>query len=333
MSIYSESKLLMLPFGKKAGKLYSIKPVVRPGDPGYPESPGDFTVSRAANTTTRVNKNGFIEPVVANVPRIDYRNAAPVLLVEAQATNLIPYSEDFANAYWTKSGASIDDNNGAGYECPMVDAGGNNTLGAVKLVESPAGSGNTSHYLLSLSFIFINGNSYSLSLFGKADNDRGLQLNVTGVCFLGNFNLVTGEVNSAGGNTSYFANLTQSVEIYEGGYFKIKATFDCIQNVNTAIRIILLPSANYSTLTIPSYVGDGVSGAYIFGAQLETGHGSSYIPTNASTETRNADVIQVALPDGVTLVTLSDKDDVQSQGNVADPYVIPPGEWKYITMK
>ena len=42
---------------------------------------------------------------------------------------------------------------------------------------------------------------------------------------------------------------------------------------------------------IPSYQGDGTSGIYIWGAQLEEGsYATSYIPTNGGTATRLADV-------------------------------------------
>ena len=43
-----------------------------------------------------------------NVPRIDYTGGGcPHILAEPQRTNLIPYSEDFSNAFWLKTGASV----------------------------------------------------------------------------------------------------------------------------------------------------------------------------------------------------------------------------------
>jgi len=68
--------------------------------------PFNFTRSTSA---TRVNKDGLIEVVTNNKPRIDFlNNSKGALLLEPSRTNLIQYSKDFGNDYWTKSGASID---------------------------------------------------------------------------------------------------------------------------------------------------------------------------------------------------------------------------------
>ena len=85
--------LALIPTGYKAGKLYSVLP-----ESGV----GDFTVVRATEAT-RVNEEGLIETMGANVPRLDYSGGGcPVLLTEPQRTNLITYSEDYNNASWNK---------------------------------------------------------------------------------------------------------------------------------------------------------------------------------------------------------------------------------------
>ena len=59
--------------------------------------PMDFT---RASTATRVNKQGLIEVVKSNVPRIDYTDTTNgVLLLEKAATNLQTYSSDLASVY------------------------------------------------------------------------------------------------------------------------------------------------------------------------------------------------------------------------------------------
>jgi hypothetical protein len=66
----------------------------------------DLTVTRATSAT-RVNANGLIETVGANVPRLDYSNGScPSILVEPQRTNLIRRSEQFNDIAWTKSGGT-----------------------------------------------------------------------------------------------------------------------------------------------------------------------------------------------------------------------------------
>jgi hypothetical protein len=51
--------------------------------------PREFTCSRADNTATRINRNGNIEGVNANVPRIDYFGGQASLLVEPSGINSI----------------------------------------------------------------------------------------------------------------------------------------------------------------------------------------------------------------------------------------------------
>ena len=62
---------------------------------------GDFTVSRALNTATRVNSLGNIELVDADRPRLDYLASdgtvgCPALLVEPSAQNLAWHSQTWA---------------------------------------------------------------------------------------------------------------------------------------------------------------------------------------------------------------------------------------------
>jgi len=94
--------LAMIPSGYKEGKLYSFLPNT---------DDGDFTFSRGSNAT-RVNKDGLIEEVGVNVPRLDYTDSScPSLLLEPMRTNRILYSEDFSQ--WIKtSGVTITSNYG-----------------------------------------------------------------------------------------------------------------------------------------------------------------------------------------------------------------------------
>lgn len=65
--------------------------------------PFDFTRSSSA---TRVNKDGLIEVVGSDEPRVDYlNNADGHLLLEPSRTNLALYSKEFDNAYWSKTAA------------------------------------------------------------------------------------------------------------------------------------------------------------------------------------------------------------------------------------
>ena len=71
----------------------------------YKPLPFDF--SRDSKATV-INKDGLIEEVGNGQPRIDFLgNTKGALKLEPSRTNLITYSSDFPNSYWTKSGASI----------------------------------------------------------------------------------------------------------------------------------------------------------------------------------------------------------------------------------
>ena len=70
--------------------------------------PMDFT---RASTATRVNKQGLIEVVTNDRPRIDYTDTSDgVLLLEKAATNLITYSEDLSQSDWVKTGLTVNVN-------------------------------------------------------------------------------------------------------------------------------------------------------------------------------------------------------------------------------
>ena len=83
-----------------------------------------------------------------------------------------------------------------------------------------------------------------------------------------------------------------------------------------------------------SYSGDGTSGLYIFGANLtETTYAHPYAYTNGATATVTDTNEQVALPTGVTTVTLTDYLGVETvDSSPADPYIIPVGKWSKIIM-
>ena len=73
-------------------------------DGNYKPLPFTYT---GAGKGTRVNKEGLIEVVENDRPRIDYLDSEDgVFLLEKASTNLVTYSEDFSNAAWTKTGAT-----------------------------------------------------------------------------------------------------------------------------------------------------------------------------------------------------------------------------------
>lgn len=87
----TNAKFTLIPAAYKTSKLYS--PIPLNGD-------GDFTFTRTSDAT-RINKDGYVEVVGSNIPRLDYTNGScPELLMERASTNLLTYSEDLTQ--WSK---------------------------------------------------------------------------------------------------------------------------------------------------------------------------------------------------------------------------------------
>ena len=94
------------------------------GNGGYGLASADNVASYAGNGTSGAYfwgaqlvsgtsaKEYFPTTDRLNIPRLDYTNGScPSILVEPQRTNLVLYSEEFDNAYWSKIGTSISANN------------------------------------------------------------------------------------------------------------------------------------------------------------------------------------------------------------------------------
>lgn len=93
--IYQKASLVQIPSGYKSGTLYSVVPNT---------SAGDFTVTGdPQGEATRVNKDGLIESVAADVPRLNYDPSNPQdphLLLEPTRTNECLYSKTLSS--WTE---------------------------------------------------------------------------------------------------------------------------------------------------------------------------------------------------------------------------------------
>tara|TARA_Y100000361_G_C11159654_1_gene346340 strand:- start:179 stop:1438 length:1260 start_codon:yes stop_codon:yes gene_type:complete len=269
MSLYDKASVALIPSGTKASKLYSVLPA---------NGNGDFTHSRGS-TATRVNKDGLIESVATNVPRLEYPltngvvGDCPHLLLEPSRTNDFERTEEFDNSFWSKSQASITAND-------TVSPDGSKT--ADKLVEDSS----TNFHRVFVSPTTTTA-TYTFSVFAKADEREFLVLrnNLSGANINACFNLTSGSITFNG-----FSGDAE-IENYGNGWFRCSATETDPSGGATTFSILLSNSA-VTNNTIPSYTGDGSSGLHIWGAQLEQGsYPTSYIPWDGSgTTTRSADV-------------------------------------------
>jgi hypothetical protein len=264
--------LVVVPYRYKATKLYSEIPIT---------GVGDFTVGRLLNTATRVNSNGNIEVVNANIPRLDYYTTGgvagcPALLVEPSADNVARQSAGLdVSGTWQRTNISVTTG--------IISLDGNAT--AFEIVESSDVTAQT-HELAQTGFSVVSGTAYTFSLFIKAGtNNRNLRLAVGGANFVGNpvaiFNPVSGTIVASG-------DCVASIENYGNGWFRCRITATADLNGSSFLGIYTASG------TSVSYIGNGSGSVQVWGAQAETGSvATSYIPTTTGSVTRNADVISL----------------------------------------
>lgn len=229
-----------------------------------------------SSTATYFDAQGVLRTAASDVPRIDHdpvTGECKGLLIEEARTNLLTYSEQFDNtAAWYITRSSITVN--------AVTAP-DGTLTADKLVENTDTS--SSHYL----YCRVNvtaGTTYTLSFYVKAAERTNVALqfwpnNAAFAYSNAFFNIGTGVItNSAQVDSATIAPIGN-------GWHRISATKTATSTALATISVALV-----STGTTIDYTGDGTSGIYVWGAQLEAGTiQTSYIPTGASQATRAAE--------------------------------------------
>jgi len=226
------------------------------------------TAYTPTTTATVTNYIPVLETAAINAPRFDYNpitQAALGLLIEEKRTNLRTYSEDFTNAVWTKSASSITANT-------IVAPDG--TLTGDKLVENTA----TSRHFVTTTLTLTANTVYTLSVYMKAGERTTASFgNSSTANWVGGATIV---VNLA---TGVITSGTGTIQSVGNGWYRVSITQTFgPANANGGMIIDLQTTAGYT--------GNGYSGIYIWGAQLEAGaFATSYIPTVASQVTRSAD--------------------------------------------
>ena len=227
-----------------------------------PESgAGDFTVVR--NTTaTRVNASGLISSVAANVPRIDYQGGGcGSLLVEPAATNLVLRST------WEGGGT-----NPTGWGLG-VGTGTSSPVSSLLGIDSVAYSFVTTaqRQFFTQTVTILNSTNYTFSFYVES---------ITQTITIGNL-------------FSFFSGATSIVYVDPDGLV--------ISDLNTNIskigryQVRMLSTATSTSIRLGSGVNTNATASFVLSRpQLEVGSvATSYIPTVASTQTRNADVISL----------------------------------------
>jgi len=232
----------------------------------YKPLPFDFT---RASIATKVNKAGLIETVGNDEPRIDhYDTSNGVLLLETGGSNRVPWSEAIDNNAWTKLGVTVEANK-------IISPDGKQT--ADLITETTA---NTQHRIADI-VTLSTGVDYTISAFVKPNGSKFVRLR------LENASVGSGQIDVYFDMVNLSASFSNGkIQKYSNGWYRISATG--IPNNAASVAIVGLSQVQ----GVPSYTGDGVSGAYVWGVSVEQSSlVTSYIPTIGTAGTRSGETL------------------------------------------
>lgn len=243
---------------------------------GTPNSLVGWSFSRPSPKTA-LNSSGAIVSFASGVPAITDLG----FLIEESRTNLALWSQDFSNAVWTKAAATAT---------AAAGTAPDGTTTASKLVESATNAG---HYTYQ-SFTITANSVYAASVFVKANGRTKGRLwwtNSTSTnAVYADYDLSAVTVST--GVVGSGVLTTASITAVASGWYRVTVVGKIDATTTTGFIELDL----HDNLGNATYTGDGVSGAFLWGAQPELGaFPTSYIPTTSSAVTRAADVATITL--------------------------------------
>lgn len=262
--------------------VFHVRPIG--SDPAVGAFSTFWTTTRASTASYRTSA-GLLATVANDTPRVDYDPDGSVagLLIERAATNKIIRSEDLTDAAWTKNACSITAN---------AATAADGTLTADKIVEDVANAEHRVRQTLATAA----GDTVSYSTFAQKAERSIIELRLLDQASVGDlaaawYDLNAGTVSAtiALGATT---GLVATIEQWLGGIYRCTLTAKPNGTMVNCIVDTFLCTASGGS---PIYLGNGTSGAYVWGEQFESGIPTSYIKTLGATVTRAADRISRVL--------------------------------------
>jgi hypothetical protein len=225
--------------------------------------------------------SGLLVAAETDTPRIEYDASGNCLglLMEAARTNLCLQSQDLSTT-WSASSSSVTTN--------AVSAPDGTTT-ADKIVEAAA---TARHYVAQSISKAASNITYSVSVWFKAGERTFGSIRVSDGPQTGdarvNINLSTGVAGSTVTSGVGFSAASASVQSGLDGWYRLALVFT--SSADTTLRVEPGIDSDIDATAL-SYTGDGTSGLYAWGVQVEAGaFPSSYIPTTTTSVARTADV-------------------------------------------
>jgi flagellin-like hook-associated protein FlgL len=251
----------------------------------------NLTFERASASGAYLGKDGLLKFAPVDEPVLEFNLGGTFrgYRVRTPRTNLLLRSEEFDNAYWTK----VRLNTTGTPPWVNVAVAPDGTTTAEKMIENTE---NGAH-IFSRTFGIPSAGTYVLSIHAKQSERTRIGIGNTTSGHYAIFDTSNGSVVQASQSTVSGGKLEQA---YSNGWYR----FSCVITVTAATSVGVLLVSSGTTI---SYTGDGTSGIFIWGAQLEVGNTATpYIQTTSASVTTSPDI---AFKDPAT--------DILSQGSGA----------------
>jgi len=231
------------------------------------------TLSRAS-TKTYIGSDGLLKTAAIDTPALTYDpvTRAPLgLSIEPAATNICLQSQNFADAAWTKDATNVTPN-----ATTWID--GTTTMDLIVPDTSAV------NHRVKQTRTLTAGQVYTASVIVKRHSSYNYQLlfwNASGNGLV-SVDMQNGTIQSTSGPELLYATLRN----LGNGFYRVSVTILTVSGGSYQFMNYVM-SPSFVTL----FAGDGTSGVYANGCQVELGYvASSYIPTTTAAVTRAQDV-------------------------------------------
>ena len=283
--------------------------------------PSTYDFERSS-TALYYDESGTLQTASANSPRFDYDPSdctnsvctAKGLLIEPSRTNMALHSVSLNGAPWSGNAATISQ--GAATAPDSTTVVGSVVEDATTATHGVSSSAITATTTQGWTFSFYAKANGRTKVTGRLKSSGGGGGEVHAVFTLSG----TGTVGTVAGDASTLGKQALITSVGNDWYRCVLSTsYLDASATDITLAVDMMDSTNAT-----SYAGDNASGVYLWGMQLEQGDSAtSYIPTVASTVTREADVLSLAslptLSSGFTAIFDFTRDQYESTDSSQTP--------------